>query len=116
MELGGSLVAIGPETPENTLTTIQENVLGFEVVSDVGNQVAREYGLVFKLSEKMLEQMHGRIDLDKYYGTDHRNELPIAATYLIDTEGVIRFAFLDADYRKRAEPADVIGALKQLIC
>jgi peroxiredoxin len=112
--LGGTLVAISPETPDNSLTTTQKNNLKFEVLSDAGNKVARDYGLVFKLPDEVLEQMRGRIDLNNYYGDQQQNELPIPATYLINTAGVIRFALVDPDYRKRAEPADVIRALRQL--
>ncbi|MEQ8837945.1 MAG: AhpC/TSA family protein, partial [Lacipirellulaceae bacterium] len=41
-------------------------------------------------------------------------ELPLSAVYVIDTQGIIRYAFLDADYTKRAEPADIVAAVKSL--
>ena len=48
-ETGATLVAISPETPDNSLTTQEKNALTFPVLSDVDNQVARQFGLVFKL-------------------------------------------------------------------
>ena len=41
-------------------------------------------------------------------------ELPISATYVIGRDGKIVYAFLDPDYKKRAEPDKIIEALKVL--
>jgi len=112
-EAGATLVAITPETPDNSLSTSEKNELEFTVLSDVGNELARQYGVVFTLAEKVSPIYKKRIDLEKYNGNDS-DELPLAATYVIDTTGKIRYAFLDADYTKRAEPADVLAALEAL--
>jgi len=108
-----TLVAISPETPDNSLTTEKKNNLEFEVLSDVDNKVARNYGIVYKLPEEVAAQFNGKLDLAAYYGND-RNELPLAVTYVIDPKGVIRYAFVDADYRRRAEPRDIVAALEKI--
>ena len=110
---GASLVAISPETPDNTLSTAEKDHLEFEVLSDRGNQVARAYGLAYPIPKVITAQMKGRLDLTKHNGDDS-NELPLGATYVIDREGVIRYAFVDGDYRKRAEPSGVLAALRGL--
>ena len=110
---GASLVAISPETPDNSLSTMEKNHLDFEVLSDRGSKVARAYGVSYKVPKVIAEQFKGRLDLAKLNGDDS-GELPLGATYVIDREGVIRYAFVDADYRKRAEPSDVIAALRGL--
>jgi peroxiredoxin len=110
---GASLVAISPETPDNSLSTSEKNHLDFEVLSDRGNKVAHAYGVAYKIPKVVAEQFKGRLDLAKH-NADDSDELPLGATYVIDREGIIRFAFVDADYRKRAEPADVIAALRRL--
>ena len=53
--LGAELVTISPQLPDNSLSTAEKLALEFEVLSDVGNKVAGNFGLVFKLSEKMQE-------------------------------------------------------------
>ncbi|MHC5540507.1 peroxiredoxin-like family protein [Singulisphaera rosea] len=108
---GASLVAISPQTPDNSLSTVEKGSLGFEVLSDEGNKAAHAFGVAYKVPAVVVEQMKGRLDLSKYNG-DSSNELPLGATYVIDKEGVIRYAFVDADYRKRAEPSAVVSALK----
>ena len=41
-------------------------------------------------------------------------EVPLPATYVIDTDGVVQFAFVRADYTRRAEPDDVLAVLRDL--
>ena len=110
---GASLVAISPEAPDNSLNTAEKNHLDFEVLSDRGSKVARAYGVSYKIPKVIAEQFKGRLDLAKYNGDDS-GELPLGVTYVIDREGVIRYAFVDADYRKRAEPSEVVAALRNL--
>ncbi|MEQ8961908.1 MAG: peroxiredoxin-like family protein [Coleofasciculus sp. C2-GNP5-27] len=113
-ELGATLVAISPQTPDNSLSTVEKNDLEFQVLSDVGNQVAKEFGLVFVLPEELrsIYQDFG-IDLPAHNGED-TFELPIPATYVIAQDGTIIHAFVEVDYTKRLDPAEIIAALKQL--
>lgn len=111
--LGANLVALTPELPDNSLNTQEKNELSFEVLTDKDSEVARRYGLVFKLSPETAKYYKAAFDLEVYNGNDS-DELPLAATYVIDTSGKITYAFLDADYRKRAEPTEVLNALKAL--
>lgn len=111
---GGSLVAITPETPDNSLSTTEKNELTFEVLSDVGNKVARQLGLVFQLPEELRPIYQGfGIDLPGYNG-DETFELPLPGTYVVAPNREIVYAFADADYTKRAEPTDVVAAVQAL--
>jgi peroxiredoxin len=112
-DAGASLVAISPQTPDNSLSTAEKGRLEFEVLSDRGSKVARAYGVSYKIPKVIVEQFKGRLDLAKYNGDDS-GELPLGATYVVDREGITRYAFVDADYRKRAEPSDVIAVLRRL--
>jgi len=88
--------------------------LPFPVLSDPGNATARRYGLVFTLPSYMrpVYEQFG-IDLPATNGEDSF-ELPVPATYILDREGTIRWAHVDLDYTQRAEPADILAALKAL--
>jgi len=110
---GATLVAISPELPDHTLDTAQKEELSFEVLSDVGNEVARKFGVVYPLPDYLVEVFRPRFDLAERHGDD-KWELPLAATYVIDTGGTIAHAFVDKDYRKRAEPAEVLAAVNNL--
>jgi peroxiredoxin len=110
---GATLVALSPEMPDKSMSTAEKNHLDFEVLSDRGNKVAHAFGVAYRIPKVVADQFKGRLDLAKYNGDDS-GELPLGATYVIDRDGVIRYAFVDADYRKRAEPSDVIAALRGL--
>ncbi|MBB1379394.1 peroxiredoxin-like family protein [Pseudoalteromonas sp. SR43-2] len=106
------LIAISPQLPDETLSTAQKNDLEFDVLCDVSNKVAEQFGLLFTLDERIqaLYTQFG-IDFEHYYG-DKSFKLPLPATYVINQEGVITYAFLSEDYTLRAEPIDVMTALE----
>jgi peroxiredoxin len=113
-ELGASLVAISPEMPDNSLSTAGKNSLTFEVLSDLGNRVAREFGIVFQLPVDLRPIYAGfGIDLIKA-NDDDTFELPIPATYVIGTDRKIRKAFVNVDYTKRLDPEEIIAVLKEM--
>lgn len=107
------LIALTPELPDNSLSTSEKNNLEFDVLSDVHNKIGKEFGVVYSLTDEVAASYNAGFDLNNYNG-DTSNELPLAATYMIDTNGIIQFAFLDADYTVRAEPSDILAALKNL--
>jgi peroxiredoxin len=112
--LGAELVTISPQLPDNSLSTAEKLALDFEVLSDVGNKVAKDFGLVFKLSEKMQEiYKNFGIDLPTANG-DQSFELPIPATYVVAQNGIIAFAYVDADYTNRLDPETIIAELQKL--
>ncbi|WP_338766259.1 peroxiredoxin-like family protein [Bernardetia sp. ABR2-2B] len=105
-------LAISPEVPDMSLSTKEKNALEFEVLSDVGNKVAKEYGIVFPLDES-IKEAYKNMGLEKYNG-DASYTLPLAATYIVNSENEIVYAFLDADYKKRAEPREVLEKIKDM--
>ncbi len=108
---GASVLAVSPQTPDNSLTMAEKNDLPFEVLSDVGNRTARSFGLVFALVDE-LRPLYDQIGakLPDFNG-DPSYELPIPATYIIGQDGVIQLAYVDADYTHRLEPVDIINSL-----
>lgn len=110
---GATLFALSPEVPDSSLSTKEKNSLNFEVLSDLHNKVGKEYGIVYKLTDEVSERFNKNFGLNKQ-NADESNELPLAATYIINKEGKITYAYLDADYRNRAEPIDITKALQEI--
>lgn len=108
-----TLLALTPELPDNSLSTSEKNNLEFSVLSDVGNVIGKDYGVVYALTADVASIYNAGFGLNEKNG-DTSNELPLAATYVIDKNGIIQYAFLDADYRKRAEPTDILNVLSEL--
>jgi peroxiredoxin len=112
--LGASLIAITPETPDKSLSTSEKNALQFEVLTDKGNKVARQFGLAFAVAD-VLRPIYKNIgaDLPAYNG-DESWELPVPGTYVIAKDGTIKLAFVDADYTHRLETAAIINCLREV--
>jgi peroxiredoxin len=112
--LGASLVAISPQTPDNSLTMQEKNDLTFAVLSDVGNRVARTFGLVFRIDEAV-RATHQQVgaNLPAFNGDDSW-ELPIPGTFLIDQAGIVRLAFVDPNFTRRLDPSLIIARLQEL--
>jgi peroxiredoxin len=112
-ELGAQVVAISPQLPDNSLSTQEMNQLAFPVLSDIGNKVARQFGIVFELSNELLK-LYRRFGhpLEDANGICGKKELPLPATFLVDRIGIIRLAHVDVDYTRRLDPDDVIQTLK----
>jgi peroxiredoxin len=111
---GASLVAISPEKPDDTLSTAEKNALTFEVLSDIGQVVGRAFRLVYEFSDELKSAYRDfGLDIPAKNGMPMEWALPISATYVIDRNGLILYAYTDADYRDRAEPSEVLAVLRQ---
>lgn len=111
--LGGQLVAVSPEKPDNSLTTAEKNALSFPVLTDAGNQLAKAIGIAFELPIGLQNLFSGAgMNLpDLNAGTGWA--LPIPATFVVDRGGKIVLADVDPQYTRRLEPAAAIAALSE---
>lgn len=88
--------------------------LSFEVLRDLGNQVAEAYGLVFTLPED-LRAVYLALGIDLARGNgDGTWRLPIPARFVIDRQGLVRAVDADPDYRRRSEPVRTVEILAGL--
>ena len=114
MAAGGKLVAVSVENPDASMAIAKKNELQFSVLSDPNLDVARKFGIVYQLPpETDTKYKSYGIDLTKQNSME-KPELPLAATYIINKEGKIVYAFIETDYKKRAEPDVIIENLKKL--
>ncbi|WP_224490363.1 peroxiredoxin-like family protein [Robertkochia flava] len=112
--LGAQLIAISPETPDNSLSTTEKNNLNFKVFSDKDHELAKKAGLVFQVPESLKEVYSTfGIDLETSQGNSDWN-LPVPATFILDETGIVRYVYANEDYTKRAEPKALEDALKVL--
>lgn len=111
---GARLLAVSPQIPDESLSLAEKHALSFDVLSDVGSETAARYKIAFDLPED-LAGVYDRLGfaLERVNG-GHSRTLPLPATFVIDAGGVIRWVFADADYTRRAEPAEVLAALDRL--
>jgi len=112
---GAQLIAISPQIPDESLSLTEKHQLGFDVLSDIGCATATEYGLSFDIDEE-LAGVYDRLGFEmERVNAGHARTLPLPATFVIAPDGTIAWAFVDTDYTKRAEPADILAALDELV-
>jgi peroxiredoxin len=105
---GVSLVAISPQTPHQASLMHHQHKLKFPLLCDKGNQVARQFGLVYRVPDYQ-QQVYRRSFVNLPFANgDDSWELPLAATYVVRGDRTIRYARVDVDYRQRPEPLDVL--------
>jgi peroxiredoxin len=114
-ELGASLVAISPQAPDHGLTITEKDELTFPVLSDLDQEVIRAYRIQFTLTGDLEDLQVNVFQNDPAtQNADHTRSLPVPATFVIDRDGIVRAAFVSADWRYRPGPAEIIAALKAL--
>ena len=112
-EAGGQVIAISPELPDKTMTTKERHMLQFQVLSDVNNRIADRYKLAYSVPNYVVDHYDLSSKLHIHNGNED-NRLPLAVTYVIAKNGVVEYAFLDADYKNRASPEEIIEVLQDL--
>jgi len=110
-QAGGSLVAISPQTVQQSFFMRDQHKLRFPLLSDRGNQVARQFGLVYRVPDYQ-QAVYQRAFVNLPFANgDTTWELPIPAVFVIDRERLISYAFANEDYMQRPEPMEILAAL-----
>jgi peroxiredoxin len=111
---GATLVAISGEKPDRSLNVEQTNALSFPILSDPELTAARDFGIAYVLPKVVDDAIKGvGFDMAAYYGTE-KPELPLSATYVIDRDGTVAYAFVTVDYKLRAEPEEFLAVLSAM--
>jgi peroxiredoxin len=114
VKLGAKMVAISPDTAENTTANATKLKTPFPLYSDSDVAAAKAFGLAFKVDDGTVAKYKGfGIDLEKASGRDH-HALPVPAVYIVDQSGKITFAHSNPDYSKRLDMESILTALKMI--
>ena len=112
-QAGASLVAISPQTVQQSFFMVDQHKLQFPLLSDAGNQVARQFGLVYRVPDEQ-QSIYRRAFVNLPFANgDQSWELPIPATFMVGRDGTILYAAADEDYTQRPEPREILERLSQ---
>ena len=114
-ERGISLIAISPQTPDGSLSTKESKELTFTVLSDPGNQIAGQLGILTAPSDgTRAAQLQLGLDLTQV-NADGTTALPMPTVVIADADGVIRWIDVHLDYTTRTEPGQILQAVTETI-
>lgn len=113
--LGAELIAISPQVPDGSIEAKEVDELGFVVLSDQDAKVASQYGVAWQVPEFLAEHMRidRKLDLEAI-NNGNGTILPIPGTFILNQAGIVTWRYVDVDYRTRAEPDDMVEALKDI--
>ena len=108
---GASFIAISPQTVKQSFFMHDQHKLRFPLLSDAGNEVARQFGLTYRVPPQQ-EAVYRRAFVNlPFTNGDDSWELPIPATYILDRDGTVLYASANEDYTERPEPTEIVRTL-----
>jgi peroxiredoxin len=111
VEHGAALIAVSPQRPDGSLTMREKHELTYAVLSDPGNQIAGQLGILTAPSADAAEAQRALgLDLTEV-NADGTATLPMPAVAIVDADGVLRWIDVHPNYATRTEPADILAAL-----
>jgi peroxiredoxin len=111
---GARLVAISPQTPDQSLSTVEKAELEFTVLSDPGSRLAHTIGIAFEQAADVLEaQRELGLDLARV-NAEAAIQLPRPTVLIVDQTRTVRFVDIQSDYTARTEVSDIVSALSRL--
>jgi len=114
-ERGARLMAVSPQTPDNSLTMAEKHSLEFPVLSDKRGDVIGTYGLKYDVEGQSRDMLAATgSDVAKFNGKGGWI-LPAPAVFVIDRMGIVRFGRVNGDYTQRVEPDEALAALDSLV-
>lgn len=111
-EMGFDIWFISIDKPELLLESLDDPDIGYKIYSDSFLHATRAFGLAFRVDDALVEKyLTFDIDLEEASGESH-HVLPAPATYIIGTDGVITFAYINPNYKVRLHPDVLVAAAK----
>jgi peroxiredoxin len=108
------LVAISPQPPDQSLSTVEKAGLDFTVLSDPASRVAGQIGIVFQQADEVLDAQR-KLGLDlAQVNAEGSTRLPRPTVLIVDQDRTVRFVDVQPDYTARTEVADILAALATL--
>ena len=112
-KLSTDLIAITPETPDNSLTTSEKNKIDFSILSDNDNNYAKELRLTFKMPQDLQAVYKSfNLNVDEHNG-NKSFELPMPATYIVNKNKEVIYSFVPEDYTERLDPEIILDTIKK---
>jgi peroxiredoxin len=109
---GASLVAVSPQTEKQAFFMRDQHKLAFPLLVDAGNQLARQFGLVYRVPDEQQGLYRNTFVNLPFVNGDSGWELPIPATFVLDRDGSILFASANEDYTDRPEPLEILAVVE----
>lgn len=114
-EMDINIVAISPDSPEYLRTSLNELNLNYTLLSDSRLDASKAFGIAYRVGAKTLENYKNNgMDLEERSGYAH-HLMPVPAVFLANSEGIIKFQYVNPDYTQRINHKVLLAAAKAMI-
>ena len=109
LELGYQILAISPDDFKNLQSTIENNSTKYKLLSDPNGEFIQEIGIAFKTSSSLKEYIIG-----KGQKGETSSVMPVPTVIIVDKKGVIKFEYINPNYKERISGDMLLSVLKTL--
>lgn len=114
-QAGVEVMFLSADRPEILAEALEGDAPSYLLLSDNSMEIAEAFGIAFRVDDETVEKYKGYgIDLEQASGMDH-HVLPAPAIFLVDSDGVIKFSYVNPDYTIRPSPELVLTAAKTML-
>lgn len=114
-QLGFQIIALSPDASDAERAHAEKLHLGYQLVSDRSMAAADAFGVAFRVDAATVAKYREyKVDLPPMPDDPQARWLPVPAVFVIDADGVIRFAHSNPDYRVRLPMESLLATLHQL--
>lgn len=115
LSMGYQVIAVSADRSEKLAETMQKDSLDYTLLSDSKTFAAQALGLAFRVEENVVQRYkQNRMDLDDASGERH-HILPVPAAFVVGTDGVVKFEYVNPDYRTRIDPDVLLAAARSAL-
>lgn len=114
-KLGFQIIAISPDQPTIMKQHRDKTDLRIHTFSDSNLDCAKQFGIVFKVNDQLFNKYKNQygIDLEANTGLSH-HLLPVPSVFLMDTNGIVKFSYVNVDYKVRLDSKLLLEAIRSL--
>ena len=111
--MGYQIIAVSPDRPDRLKESVEKHQLNYVLASDSPMEAARAFGVAFQVDVETVERYRQvGVDLEEVSGEKH-HLLPVPSVFIIGTEGIIRFQYVNPDYRVRLSADILLAAARE---
>ncbi len=115
-ELGFQLIGISTDSVKDLQKSIGEHQLDYQLLADFNSVTSQAFGLAYYSSQKITDRYLAKMDLtnplQKNKAGDERLVLPVPAIYVIDSQGLVQFNYVNPNYKVRLHEALLLKAVE----
>jgi len=115
-ELGFQLIGISTDNVKDLQKSIGEHQLDYQLLADFNSVTSQAFGLAYYSSQKITDRYLAKMDLtnplQKNKAGDERLVLPVPAIYVIDSQGLVQFNYVNPNYKVRLHEALLLKAVE----